>query len=104
MEDYSEAYEFLKSKAAKGQVLATLIQAERDEIVITAVASEGESRAFTRRVKIMDKNETLNGVLLKDQGGRFSDFPADFPCLRLDPPHIDENWPEWPDEDQRRFY
>jgi hypothetical protein len=99
MEDYSEAREFLESHLEAGKTLATLIQAERDEIVITAVSSEGDEprRPLTKRVLVADKNETLKGVLLKGLDGKFSDFPADFPCLRFDPPFIDQDWPDRPE-------
>ncbi|MBU0649204.1 hypothetical protein KJ969_03875 [Patescibacteria group bacterium] len=104
MEDYSKVREFLRPKLEPDRVPAALIQAECDEIVITVVTSKcAPDRPFATRVKIMDKNETLNGVLLMGADHKFSDFPADYPCLRFDPPHFDEFWPDRPEDDLDQY-
>ena len=93
MGDYSDAMEFLMSRAEPYQTLATLGKANLDEIVIAAEKLlKDPTRPLPGCVQIMAKNETFGSVLLQNRQGKFSEFPADFPCLRFNPPFIDGNW------------
>lgn len=108
MDDFIEAREYLKRVCKEDQTLATLADAGRDELVIVAVQSKvTPDKPASLRVLVADKNETLGGVLLQDHRHGFSDFPIGFPCLRFNPPIIDENWPERreiPEDDPDHLY
>lgn len=96
MEDNNQpAREFLERVREEHQALATLADAELDELVIVAVESKvTPDKPAYARVRVMARNETLGGVLLKNSRHKFSNFPSDSPCLRFNPPIIDEYWPE----------
>lgn len=101
MDEYKEAREFLERVREERQTLAILAETERDELVIVAVESKvmPDKPAYAR-VRVMARNETLGGVLLKNGRHKFSSFPGDSPCLRFNPAIINEYWPDRNPEDE----
>jgi len=97
-DDNQEAREFLKRVCKKNQTLATLADAGRDELVIVAVRSKVKTddpdKPAYKRVLVLDKNESLNGVLTQDSRHKFGQLRLEDPCLRFNPPIIDEYWPD----------
>lgn len=100
MKENIEARDFLKRVCKENQTLTTLAEAGRDELVIVAVESKvNPDKPAHKRVIVLDKNESLNGVLLQDNRRQFSEFQLDDPCLRFNPPIIDEFWPDCPEDE-----
>jgi len=101
MNNNTEVREFLERVRKENQTLATLADAEEDELVIVAVNSSVDpDKPASLRVKILGKNETCNSVLTQNSQFKYGEFELNDSCLRFNPPIIDMFWPDRHPEDE----